>query len=126
MTRLVTLEQAKDHCEVDIDAHDAKLEIYIEAASAAVLDYIGAAQYLFLDTGGEPIEFDTTDTSTELEQSALRAQHLARQATLLLIEDFFRNRGPAATDVVPERFGYGYLPRAVVALLTPLRTPTLV
>jgi hypothetical protein len=42
-----------------------------------------------------------------------------------MVGEFYRNREPAATDVVPERFGYGYLPRAVVALLTPLRVPTI-
>jgi hypothetical protein len=118
---LVSLDEAKDHCEVDIDAHDSKLTIYIEAASAAVLAHIGDSQYLFLDTGGDEIELD--DTSTD--QAAHRAKHLCRQATLMMVGDFFRNREPTATDVVPERFGYGYLPRAVVALLTSLRVPTI-
>ena len=126
MTRLVTLEEAKAHLRVDHDLDDLDITLKIEAASAAVLAYIEDAQYLFLDTGGEPIEFDTTDTSTELEQSALRARSLCQQATLLVLGEFYRNREPAATDVVPDRFGYGYLPRAVVALLAPLRTPTLV
>lgn len=125
MTMLVTLEEAKAHLAMDHSADDALIALQVEAASAAVLAHIGDAQYLFLDTGGEPIYFDTTDTSTELEQAALRALHLCRQATLMMVGDFYRNREPAATDVVPERFGYGYLPRAVVALLSSLRTPTI-
>lgn len=121
MTQLVTLDEAKAHLRVDHDEDDADIEIKIEAASAAILNYIGDAQYLFLDTGGD--ELDLEDTSTD--QAAHRARHLCRQATLLMVGEFYRNREPAATDVVPERFGYGYLPRAVVALLTSLRTPTI-
>lgn len=123
MTMLVTLDQAKAHLNMraeDTDQDDY-VTILIEAASAAVLDYVGDAQYLFLDTGGDELDLD--DTSTD--QAALRARHLCRQATLMLLGEFYRNREPAATDVVPDRFGYGYLPRAVVALLTPLRTPTI-
>ncbi len=121
MTMLVTLDQAKLHLRVDHDADDDDITLKVEAASAAVLDYVGDAQYLFLDTGGD--EIDLEDTSAD--QAALRALHLARQATLMLLGEFYRNREPAATDAMPDRFGYGYLPRAVAALLTPLRTPTI-
>lgn len=121
MTMLVTLDEAKLHLRVDHDADDDDITIKINAASAAVLAYIEDSQYLFLDTGGD--EIDLYDTSTD--QAAHRAKHLCRQATLLMVGEFYRNREPAATDVVPERFGYGYLPRAVVALLTPLRVPTI-
>jgi hypothetical protein len=122
MTQLVTLDEAKAHLNLraeDTDQDDY-VTILIESASAAVLAYIGDAQYLFLDTGGDELELEETG----LDQEGLRARHLARQATLLMVGEFFRNREPAATDVVPERFGYGYLPRAVVALLMSLRTPT--
>jgi hypothetical protein len=121
MTMLVTLDEAKLHLRVDQDDDDDDITLKIEAASAAVLAYIQDSQYLFLDTGGD--ELDLYDTSTD--QAAHRAKHLCRQATLLMVGEFYRNREPTATDVVPERFGYGYLPRAVVALLTPLRVPTL-
>lgn len=121
MTMLVTLDQAKLHLRVDQDDEDEDITLKIEAASAAVLDYIGDSQYLFLDTGGD--ELDLYDTSTD--QAAHRAKHLCRQATLIMVGEFFRSREPTATDVVPAQFGYGYLPRAVVALLTPLRRPTI-
>ena len=121
MTMLVTLDQAKSHLRVDHDADDEDITLKIEAASAAVLAYVEDSQYLFLDSSGD--ELDLYDTSTD--QAAHRARHLCRQATLMVLGEFYRNREPAATDVVPERFGYGYLPRAVVALLTPLRTYTL-
>jgi hypothetical protein len=121
MTRLATLDQAKAHCEVVDDTQDDKILLYVEAASATVLAYIGDSQYLFLDTGGD--ELDLEDTSND--QTGLRAKHLARQATLLMVGEFFRSREPAATDAMDARFGYGYLPRSVVALLSPLRMPTL-
>ena len=120
MTMLVTLDQAKLHLRVEHDSDDDDITLKIEAASAAILDYVGDSQYLFLDTGGDELTLD--DTSTD--QAAHRAKHLCRQATLLLVGEFYRNREPAATDVVPVQYGYGYLPRAVVALLTSLRTPT--
>lgn len=121
MTMLVTLDEAKLHLRVDHDADDEDITLKVEAASAAVLAYVEDSQYLFLDSSGD--ELDLYDTSTD--QAAHRARHLCRQATLLMVGEFYRNREPAATDVVPERFGYGYLPRAVVALLTPLRAYTL-
>src|SRR5574343_262027 len=117
MTQLVTLDEAKAHLNVDHDLDDDTITIMIEGASAAVLEHIGDAQYLFLDTGGDDL---TLDPATE--QQALRARDLARRATFLVVGDFYRNREPAAADVVDAKFGYGYRPRAVVALLTPLRT----
>ena len=120
MTLLVTLEEAKAQLAMDHDADDDMITLQIEAASAAILAHIGDAQDLFLDTGGDELELDEAT-----EQPALRARHLCRQATLMMVGEFFRNREPAATDVVPERFGYAYLPRAVVALLASLRTPTI-
>lgn len=125
MTQLITLAQAKAHLRVDHDLDDDDIALKLEAASAAVLAYIGDTQYLFIDTGGELIEFDTTDTGTQPEQAALRALHTARQATKLLLGDFYKNREPMAADVVAPQFGYGYLPRSVVALLYPLRDPTI-
>ena len=119
MTRLVTLDEAKMHLRVDQDTEDDDIDLKLEAASAAVLAYVGDSQYLFLDTGGDELDLEDTD------QAGLRARHLCRQATLLVLGEFYRNREPAATDVMPDRFGYGYLPRSVVALLTPLRTPTI-
>jgi hypothetical protein len=121
MTDLVTLDEAKLHCRLDHDLDDDVMAIYISAASSAVLQYIGDTQYLFLDTGGD--EIDLADTTADV--AAARAKQICRQATLLLVGEFFRNREPNASDVVDSRFGYGYLPRAAVALLYPLRDPTI-
>lgn len=125
MTYLVTLAEAKAHLRVDHDLDDSDIELKIVAASAAVLQYIGDTQYLFLDTGGEFLELTDTSTGTWEDVAGSRAMQTARQATLLLVGDWFRNREPTPADVVDARFGYGYLPRAVVALLYPLRDPTI-
>jgi hypothetical protein len=121
VTLLVTLDEAKSHLRVDHGLDDDDITLKIEAASAAVLEYIGDTQYLFLDTGGD--DLDLADTSAD--QVGLRARHKAKQATLLLVGDWFTNRTPNPADVVDQRFGYGYLPRAVVALLYGLRDPTI-
>lgn len=121
MTPLVTLEEAKRHLRVDHALDDDDIGLKINAASAAVLAYIGDTQYLFLDTGGELVEFDTTDTGTAPEEAALRALHLARQATLLLLGDFYRHRDSGAATSAPG----ADLPLAVVALLRQLRMPTI-
>ncbi len=120
MTMIVTLEEGKSHLRVDHDLDDNDITIKIMAASSAVLEYIGDAQYRFIDTGGEMLDFDTST-----EQSELRALHRVRQATLVLLGDMYRYRDPQANDVVDPRFGYGYLPRAVTALLYSLRVPTI-
>lgn len=121
MTLLVTVDQAKAHLHVDNSADDDDIELKVSAASAAVLAYIGETQHLFLDTGGDPIDLEDTTA----DQAGLRALHIAQQATLLILADWFKNREPTASDVVDPRYGYAYLPRSVTALLYSLRDPTI-
>jgi hypothetical protein len=108
MTLLVTVCQAKEHLRVDFDTEDDDIELKIHAASAAILDYLDDARYDFTDTSGEL----TADVP-----------YTVQAATLLMVGDLYKNREPTATDAVDSKFGYGYLPRAVLALLYPLRTP---
>jgi uncharacterized phage protein (predicted DNA packaging) len=96
---LVTLDQAKEHLRVDFDADDELIVSYIHAASAAVCEIL------------------TDSSGTEL------TPYVVKQATLLMVGEFYRNREPKATDSVDAQYGYGYLPRAVVALLYTLRDP---
>jgi len=116
MTMIVTLEQAKMHLRVIHDSEDEDIELKIHAASAAVIDYLGAYAEEFTDSSGEVI----------LDSSELPVvPPVVKQATLLMLGDMFKNREPTADDTVPAQFGYGYLPRAVVALLYKLRDPVL-
>lgn len=120
MTRLVTLEQAKEHLRVDHTLDDADIDLKMQAASAVVLQYIGDAQYLFLDTGGDLLALDTSTSALE-DVTGLRVQRTAQQATLLLLGDMYRHRGAHEITSAPGTD----LPIAVAALLRPYRTPTL-
>jgi len=116
MTLLVTVDQVKMHLRLSLDDcfEDDHLTLLTLAASAAVLDYLDQAQYDFLDTSGELLE----DSS-----GPLSVPYQVQAATLLLVGDMYKSREPTASDAVDPKFGYGYLPRAVIALLYPLRIP---
>ena len=115
---LVTTQEAAAHLRIDY-VTDGDLDLKIAAASSAVLAYLKSAANawilngtLILDSGGSPL---------------LPAQ--VKQATLLLIGEFFINREGSQNGEIGGALGiphgYGYLPRAVVALLYPLRDPAL-
>lgn len=106
---LVNLDQAKAHLRVDHDEDDDDIQQKIEAASAAVVTYLKSGADSFVDTSGEVI----ADVPQDVQF-----------ATLLLVGHFYKNREAQADDPVPV-FGYGYLPRGVMALLYPYRIPTL-
>lgn len=110
MVMLVTVDEGKAHLRVTHDLEDEDIEKKIAAASAAVITYLKDGADLFIDSSGE--------VSAEVPEDV---QH----ATLLLLGDFYKNREPLPDDAVPAQFGYGYLPRAVTALLYPYRTPTI-
>lgn len=115
--RLVTLAQASIHCRRDSGDDDADFEMKVEAASEMVLEYIGAGADSWTDSAGQPFE----DSAGE----ALDVPKRVKMGTLALVEHLYRNRAGAQTDnQVPAEFGYGYLPQGVIALLYPLRKPT--
>jgi len=109
MTMLVTLQQGKDHLEMDHDLSDALITAKIEQASAAVLRYLKSNAMLYVDTSGEPIGEVPADIQA---------------ATLLMLGELFKNREPSNDASVPAQWGYGYLPGQVVSLLYSYRTPT--
>lgn len=120
MTQLVTLEVAKKHLNMDHDADDTLIELYVEAASNAVINYCGEAAEEWVDSSGELIE-DPAETGGSL------VPKVVRQATLLLIGDFYKNRESKSDDrIVGVEYGYGHLPQAVISLLYHYRKPTLV
>ena len=113
--QLVTVDEAKLHLRVDHDEDDDSIDGFIYAASAAVLNYLGDAQFDFVDTSGELIE----------DSSGTMIPYPVIQAVLLLVGVFYRYRESMGPDVIDSRYGYGYLPPAVVALLYPLRDPVI-
>ena len=116
MTMLVSLTAAKKHLRVDHDDEDSDIELKVLAASAAVLDYL-KSYATFLDSEG------SVPQDSEGEPQGVPYQ--VQAATLLLLGDLYKNREPQGDDVVDAQFGYGYLPRAVITLLYPLRDPAL-
>lgn len=116
---LVTLQQARDHLRSDSDADDADLTLKIEAASAAVLDYLG--EFVPRDSQGDPV----TDSQGEIVGVKERALTRMKLATLVAVAYFYRERDGSQEHAVPTQWGYGYaLPQGATALLYSLRKPT--
>lgn len=106
---LVTLEQANDHLRRDTTDDDADLKLKIEAASELVAEYIKKSADEFIVDG---------------EVVADKVPARVRAATLLMVGELYKSREGEFDGKLPETYGYGYLPQAVVALLYPLRKPT--
>ena len=101
---IVTLAQARGQLQSTHSSDDATLTLMIEAASQAVLTYL----------------------RLELEADIpVSASFAVQQATLILVAEFYKNREAEQDGEVSPEFGYGYLPRPVVALLYPHRDPAL-
>mgnify|MGYP001337979364 FL=1 len=103
----VTLEETTGGLRIDGDDLDATLELQIQAASEAVLEYLKDAAEDFLDEQGDPIP------------EAVPAR--VKWATIALVGYWVRS-----PDANPDgEFDRGYLPAPVTALLYPLRTPSM-
>jgi len=111
--KLVTLQQAYDYIRGDADQDEANVSIMIEAASGAVVNYLGDGADAFLDSQGEPF----LDSNGNAEDVPAAVQ----MAVLYLAAWFYRNRDANAEQA----FQPGYLPAPVTAMLYPLRDPTL-
>ena len=104
---LVTLEETKVALRIDGDDMDGTLELQIEAASEAVLEYLKDRAEDFLDADGAPI--------------ASEVPARVQWATIALVGYWVRD-----PDANPDgEFDRGYLPAPVTALLYPLRTPSM-
>lgn len=108
--KLVTLQQARDQLRSDTNADDNDLNMKIEAASQAVLDYLEDGADSFLDTAGELIQ-DTSGDPVGVPANV-------RMAVLVLVDILYNNRGNV------EATNFNYLPDTVTYLLYPLRVPT--
>lgn len=100
---IVTIAEARDQLQSAHSADDVHLTQLISAASEAVLTYLKLGD------------------SSMIPATATFA---TKQATLILVAEFYRNREGEQDGEIGQEFGYGYLPRPVVALLYPHRDPS--
>ena len=113
MTMLVSVNDAKYQLRIDSSDDDEGLDLYVKAASAAVLNYIRSGDPAFLDSAGAVIE--------DSEGIAIGVPVDIKTATLYLVGVLYRDRdGEKAKD-----WEHGYLPTPVVSLLYPYRLPAL-
>jgi len=105
MRRLVNIDEAKRHLRYDEEPPE--LDLLIEMASDAVLNYLGE-DATFLDENGQV---------DGVVPFAVKA------ACLIWLGEMDKNREGQQEAPLPAQFGYGYPPAAVVALLYPLRDP---
>ena len=110
MTLLVSLEDAKRHLRVTGDDDDTSITLLAQAASAAVLGYIGIEQD-FLDTFGEP-DYETVDDPTGVPEDV-------QAATLILVGVLYKDRDGGNEA----GWSDGDLPLVVRSLLRPYWTP---
>jgi hypothetical protein len=111
--KLITLEQAKLRCRIDADEADTDIDLMIEGASHAVLNYLKSGADYFLDTNGEvPLDTDGDPDGVPA---------VVQNATLLMLGYLYRYRDENPND----EFQMGYLPAPVMSLLYPLRDPAL-
>lgn len=115
MILLVSLDQARAHVRSDTTADDADLTGKIAGASAAVLTYLKTPAWA--DSSGL-VPVDSSGVAFDVPDDV-------QMATLLLIGEFYRNRDADQNGPVDESYGFGFLPRPVVALLFPYRVPTI-
>lgn len=126
---LVTLQEASDHLRRDTDYDDADLTLKIRAASAAIRNYLkrdvmvfeperDASGAVVLDANGWPVPAVDSNGERMVRPEVKAAVHL-------MLGELYKNREGEQGGEVPTQWGYGYLPRPVVALLYPLRDPAL-
>lgn len=124
MVMLVTLQQASDHLRRDTNADDADLTLKIQAASAAVINYLKSASPYEpeLDSNGDVVLDSNDDIVYALDSNGDPIPlPVVRLAVLYLIGVLYRDRdGQEATN-----WQLGYLPMPVQSLLYPLRSPAL-
>jgi hypothetical protein len=109
---LVSVDEALAHLRIDepvVDFYN-DLELKIQGASRAIIRYLK-------DQADEVIEYDSDGDVVAVDEDV-------KIACLVFVAELWKNREGDQGGEIDPRFGYGYLPRPVLALLTPLRDPT--
>lgn len=107
MVMLVELEQVKARLRFDNDAEDEDIELAIEGASGAVINYLNGGETLYRDSFGEVVLADVPAVVTT--------------AVIHLVGIW--KRDPSGVEM--EKWQQGYLPAPITAILYPLRDPAL-
>lgn len=127
---LVTLQEASEHLRRDTDDDDQDLTLKIHAASAAVLNYLKRESLAYepeRDEAGNVVRDEDGFPVPALDDDGKPTVRFeVRAAVLLMLGELYKNREGEQGGEIPTQWGYGYLPRPVVALLYPLRDPALV
>lgn len=127
---LVSKAEAYDHLRLDFDSNgspdDAWLDVFIPAISEAIANWLKDDWRLWmpeLDSNGDPVLDSNEDP---IPADPLVAKWSVKAAVLIELERQFRFRGGEGGETdVPADAGWGYtLGKGAVALLTPLRKPT--
>lgn len=116
MLMLVTLDEVKAALHITHDDDDATLQLFIAAASQAVVNFLDTQAHVVLgyDSPAESPYDSPPATGT--------APPEVKAATIILTGHLFRD--PDGNSGNPDMaFQNGWLPRPVVALLYPLRDP---
>lgn len=124
MIQFVTLAEASLHLRRDTVDDNADLTLKIQAASAAVKNYLKSASPWEpeIDTFGDVV-LDSQGDPVLVEDSAGDPvpRPEVKQAVLYLLGIFYRDRDGQEM----EKWQHGFLPFPVTSILYPLRTPTL-
>lgn len=120
----VTLPRAKQHLNMDHDQDDSLIEVYVQAASGAVKNYLKSASPYEVerDSNDDPILDSSGDPTYVTDSNGDKQVSYPVQAAVLLMVGFLykdRDENPDSA------FDRGYLPKPVTALLYPLRDPAL-
>lgn len=122
---LITLEEAKAHLLVDHDDDDLDIERKLQEASAAVLTYLDGAPIgqPKRDEQGDIVRTEDGDIEYLRDGDELVIRYEIKAAVKLLLGELYKHRETEQDGEIANQYGYGYLPRPVVALLYPLRKP---
>jgi hypothetical protein len=120
---LVGIEDAKARLRIVHDAEDMDLELMIQQASAAVMNYLGKPlDHYSVSAGSDSDSEVSSDSESSSDGERVRTVPAEVElATLLLVGILYRDRdGMEAKD-----WPHGYLPTPVTAFLYPLRDPAM-